>query len=184
MSFRLRLSPLEQLLASGLLRILLTRISMGSNPGQDEFFCWVCAKRLHPNSTSVKCNTYNGWSLKTCSVLKTHREWIASYMASCCQRSTATPASTTIQIAPTMTNSLISPSAWVECFGLCCRSLPPQHHTVTSPNKITGRQPPLRFLQLHQPHATPSPPASHLDTRDKLDYYNSTATDSKVRSNR
>ncbi|XP_069968578.1 uncharacterized protein Dyrk3 isoform X2 [Bactrocera oleae] len=100
-SSRLSLSSLEQRLAAGLLCILLTHAGIKSNPGPEEFYCCVCARRLHPNSTSVRCNTCSGWShLKTCSGLKTHREWTTSYEVPCCQRNTATYASTAVQPAP------------------------------------------------------------------------------------
>ncbi len=142
-SSRLSLSSLEQRLAAGLLRILLTRAGIESNPGPEEFYCCVCAKRLHPNSTSVRCNTCNGWShLKTCSGLKTHREWTTSYVAPCCQRNNATSASTAVQPAPCSRTALPLQSSGQDRTSTVPRSSHRQH------NSQSDQPPPPTFIQL------------------------------------
>ena len=120
-SFRLRLPSLEQLLVAELLRILLTRAGIESNPDMKEFFCCVCAKRLHPNSTSVRCSTCNGWSyLNICSDLKIYREWTSTAVKIASSSRTALPLQSSGQQRTTrsqgaqagsMTPSLISPSS-------------------------------------------------------------------------
>ncbi|XP_053969088.1 uncharacterized protein LOC128870451 isoform X3 [Anastrepha ludens] len=75
--------------------MIILRAGIESNPGPEVFYCCVSHKRLHPNSTSVRCNKCNGWShLKTCSGLKSHREWSTRYVATCCSRQQASDAST------------------------------------------------------------------------------------------
>ncbi len=151
MSFRLSLSSLEQRLAAGLLRILLTRAGIESNPGPEEFYCCVCAKRLHPNSTSVRCNTCNGWShLKTCSGLKTHREWTTSYVAPCCQRNNATSASTAVQPAPCSRTALPLQSSGQDRTSTALRSSHRQHDSQSDqppPQPSSSSNPRARTTQ-------------------------------------
>lgn len=68
--------------------MLLIRAEIESNPGPEEFFCCICAKRLISKSTSIRCTTCNGWShLRACSG-RGNRESTTSYVAPCCQRTT------------------------------------------------------------------------------------------------
>lgn len=63
------------------LHILLIRTGIASNPRPESYFCCVCQRRLHPNSTSATCNTCNRCSpIKTCPGCGSQREWTIRYL--------------------------------------------------------------------------------------------------------
>lgn len=89
---------MEQLDPANLLRILLLRAGIESNPGPNTIYtCSVCSDRLNRNCTSVRCTQCQGWChMRRCSGLSHTGQWSPSYIAPCCylsrnQTTTHTP---------------------------------------------------------------------------------------------
>ncbi|KAI5731922.1 hypothetical protein M8J77_018439 [Diaphorina citri] len=73
----------EQHMPALLLRILLTRAGIETNPGPT-WFCTVCKQPILRNVTSVLCNNCNDWCHLKCSTLKSHKDWHRHFVAPCC----------------------------------------------------------------------------------------------------
>lgn len=83
-------SPAEWPMSARLLRILLQRAGVETNPGpRVVYICPVCKKTLSKGVASVRCTQCNEWChLKHCSGLSHTKFWNTNFVASCCFPST------------------------------------------------------------------------------------------------
>ena len=94
----------EQAMSAGLLRVLLLRAGIESNPGPatNIWPCSSCGNNITRKQGSLSCNKCSGWIHLKCSGIK-QAQWTTNYIGPCCSNgSTFTPKSSS---TPTPTPS-------------------------------------------------------------------------------